>query len=586
MANNPVIGRLTIQLGINAAEVQEGLKNLQTALGRFAASVAKVAAGLGITMGAVTAGISAAVFNTVREIDKLAKASKAIGVPVGELSALRYAAEQNGLAFETLASGLQTLSQRIVEAAQNAKSQAAQAFEALGISVRDASGNLKSTQGVFLEIADAFSRLEDGATKTTAATRLLGSAGGQLISMLNEGSFSVKALTTEAEQLGLVLDQQTTEAAQRLTRALDSSNKSLSSLEARIVTATIPILEQLAGLLENIAFGFTKLEKAPLDALQKRLQAAEENARRLNDQIADPTIPRGIRARQEEELARTNKLIESLRELIKTRQQDMEAAAGQWETTVHRAPPGFRDLRAQEQAERAARNAARELEIDGRRVFEATRTEAELLAMELTRLKILLASGAIDWETYQRAVAQARDRLTGVSELMNEVGRSLADAFSDAILGARRLSDSLQDVLRQLGRMLLNRAFMQLFGGGIGTSGGFLGNLFGSLPGFAQGGSFKVPGPGGIDSKIVAFRASPGERVTVSKKDSGSGSVVAFQPRVVVNNYADAKVDAQSQEDGTLELTVRAIVRDEFGSERMNPIMRNKHGIAPRLRAR
>jgi len=586
MANNGVIGRLTIQLGINAAEVQEGLKNLQTALGRFAASVAKVAAGLGITMGAVTAGISAAVFNTVREIDKLAKASKAIGVPVGELSALRYAAEQNGLAFETLASGLQTLSQRIVEAAQNAKSQAAQAFEALGISVRDASGNLKSTQGVFLEIADAFSRLEDGATKTTAATRLLGSAGGQLISMLNEGSFSVKALTTEAEQLGLVLDQQTTEAAQRLTRALDSSNKSLSSLEARIVTATIPILEQLAGLLENIAFGFTKLEKAPLDALQKRLQAAEENARRLSEQIADPTIPRGIRARQEEELARTNKLIESLRELIKTRQQDMEAAAGQWETTVHRAPPGFRDLRAQEQAERAARNAARELEIDGRRVFEATRTEAELLAMELTRLKILLASGAIDWETYQRAVAQARDRMTGVSELMNEVGRSLADAFSDAILGARRLSDSLQDVLRQLGRMLLNRAFMQLFGGGIGTSGGFLGNLFGSLPGFAQGGSFKVPGPGGIDSKIVAFRASPGERVTVSKKDSGSGSVVAFQPRVVVNNYADAKVDAQSQEDGTLELTVRAIVRDEFGSERMNPIMRNKHGIAPRLRAR
>ena len=586
MANNPVIGRLTIQLGINAAEVQEGFKNLQTALGRFAASVAKVAAGLGITMGAVTAGISAAVFNTVREIDKLAKASKAIGVPVGELSALRYAAEQNGLAFETLASGLQTLSQRIVEAAQNAKSQAAQAFEALGISVRDASGNLKSTQGVFLEIADAFSRLEDGATKTTAATRLLGSAGGQLISMLNEGSFSVKALTTEAEQLGLVLDQQTTEAAQRLARALDSSNKSLSSLEARIVTATIPILEQLAGLLENIAFGFTKLEKAPLDALQKRLQAAEENARRLSEQIADPTIPRGIRARQEEELARTNKLIESLRELIKTRQQDMEAAAGQWETTVHRAPPGFRDLRAQEQAERAARNAARELEIDGRRVFEATRTEAELLAMELTRLKILLASGAIDWETYQRAVAQARDRMTGVSELMNEVGRSLADAFSDAILGARRLSDSLQDVLRQLGRMLLNRAFMQLFGGGIGTSGGFLGNLFGSLPGFAQGGSFKVPGPGGIDSKIVAFRASPGERVTVSKKDSGSGSVVAFQPRVVVNNYADAKVDAQSQEDGTLELTVRAIVRDEFGSERMNPIMRNKHGIAPRLRAR
>lgn len=185
MANNPIVGRLRILLGIDAAEVEEGLKSLSGRLSKFAANLGKVAAGLGVTMGAITTGISAAVMTTIREIDKLAKAARAIGTPVEELTKLRYAAEQNGLAFETLASGMQTLSQKIVEAASNAKSSAAQAFDALGISVRDASGRIKSTEQVLLEIADAFSRLEDGATKATAAQRLFGSAGGELIGLLN-----------------------------------------------------------------------------------------------------------------------------------------------------------------------------------------------------------------------------------------------------------------------------------------------------------------------------------------------------------------------------------------------------------------
>ena len=234
-----------------------------------------------------------------------------------------------------------------------------------------------------------------------------------------------------------------------------------------------------------------------------------------------------------------------------------------------------------------------ELKSKAEQVFEATRTAAERLQMELVELHQLFKAGLIDADTYARAIAQAEDRFTGMSDRMDAIGRSLADVFSDAIMGARKLSDGLREVLQWLGRMMLNRAFMQLFvgeGGPPGTRGGLLGslfgNLFGGLPGFAKGGSFEVGGPGGIDSKLVAFRATPGERVTISKNGEDDGGLAILQPRVVVNNYADASVDSRTREDGTLELTVRAIVRDEFGSERMNPIMRNKHGIAPRLRAR
>lgn len=49
-------------------------------------------------------------------------------------------------------------------------------------------------------------------------------------------------------------------------------------------------------------------------------------------------------------------------------------------------------------------------------------------------------------------------------------------------------------------------------------------NVLGGLPGFATGGSFTVGGHGGTDSQLVAFRATPGEQVTISGQ---GGSAIA-----------------------------------------------------------
>ena len=44
-----------------------------------------------------------------------------------------------------------------------------------------------------------------------------------------------------------------------------------------------------------------------------------------------------------------------------------------------------------------------------------------------------------------------------------------------------------------------------------------LSGIVGGLLGFANGGEFQVGGVGGIDSQIVAFRASPNETVSITK---------------------------------------------------------------------
>jgi hypothetical protein len=93
----------------------------------------------------------------------------------------------------------------------------------------------------------------------------------------------------------------------------------------------------------------------------------------------------------------------------------------------------------------------------------------------------------------------------------------VVSGFEGAIKGTQSWSDALKNLAADLLKMGANTIFRSLFGGG---GGGF---SFAGLPGFASGGSFNVGGSGGTDSQLVAFKASPNERVSVTKPGQGMG---------------------------------------------------------------
>lgn len=102
----------------------------------------------------------------------------------------------------------------------------------------------------------------------------------------------------------------------------------------------------------------------------------------------------------------------------------------------------------------------------------------------------------------------------GISGMFDGIGSSLAEA----IKGTKDWRDVALDALRSIGSSLLQT---MSFGGGFG--GGLLKGLLGGLVGFASGGSFEVGGAGGIDSQLVAFRASPNETVSITKPGQRTG---------------------------------------------------------------
>lgn len=115
------------------------------------------------------------------------------------------------------------------------------------------------------------------------------------------------------------------------------------------------------------------------------------------------------------------------------------------------------------------------------------------------------------WEGLRAVGEQATETKVDLDGMFSSLGSSLAGL----IKGTKDWRDVLSDVLGQLAQMALSGM------GSMGGIGSFFRSLFGGLIGFANGGNFTVGGAGGIDSQVVAFRASPGEQVSVSKPGLG-----------------------------------------------------------------
>lgn len=207
-------------------------------------------AGLGVSLS--VAGFATMIKSAIDAADHLAKLSQKIGISVEALSTLRFAAQLSDVSLETLQKGIKGLSQNIAEA-NTGIGDGAQVFEALGVSVKNADGSMKSTEAVLLQVADVFANLEDGAVKTALAVKLFGKAGQDMIPFLNQGTVGINQLTAEAERLGLKLTTETARSAEAFNDNLTALKASSSSLGITLARDFLPELTHITHAMREAA---------------------------------------------------------------------------------------------------------------------------------------------------------------------------------------------------------------------------------------------------------------------------------------------------------------------------------------------
>lgn len=208
----------------------------------------------------------------VEYMDQAGKMAQITGLTTQAYTELSYAATLADVSGESLNKSIGKLSKNMV-AASDGSGDAYDAFKALGISVKDSSGQLKSADQVLAEVADRFGQYKDGAEKTALAMALFGKSGAEMIPMLNKGSAEISLMRAEAQALGLTFGEDVARQAEEVNDNFKRLHARTDALKTIFVSGMLPALVDVSDYLLSTG--------THADTLRSKLDMVEQSVRGL-----------------------------------------------------------------------------------------------------------------------------------------------------------------------------------------------------------------------------------------------------------------------------------------------------------------
>ncbi len=243
------------RFGNEAKAVSEKIKNeLSSAVDKLASDVKKTAA---VTAGIITAlgGVTMSAANTADELNTL---SKVTGLSTEELQRFNYASALIDVSTDTLQGSLKKLV-RNMQTASSGTGDAYEAFRALGVTITDSAGQLRSNEEVFYDVIDALGRVENVTQRDAYAMNIFGKSAQDLNPLIIAGSDALKEYGDQAERMGLVFDQNTLDKLNEANDKIDVAKQQLEGVKMLVGSELVESFDSLFG-------GVDKLLKAVQEA--------------------------------------------------------------------------------------------------------------------------------------------------------------------------------------------------------------------------------------------------------------------------------------------------------------------------------
>lgn len=571
-ARNATIGALRVTLGLDRAEYTRGIAAAKAEAGGLGAALrgglvtgAAVAGTALLALGAI--GLRAA-RQTAKAMDDLSASADRLGVSAEKLQMFRHAAATMDVDLNKADGALEKLTERLGQLQTGAASEGLRkAFAAIGVP-DDQLMRMRDASELIPAIAERVRGLGSTAEQAAFAKKL---GIEELLPLLRLGKAGIADLEQEARDLGLVLDEGLVGNMAALNEEMRRSEERSKVAAQALSAAFAPVLNWMQEKLSIVAadmanfYGFltganivrpTDYAKSLIDLQDAKAARAKMDSSQLRGRGA-AGLP-AAKAAADAKIAELEQRVERLR-------------ARNLEALKPKAPAGGVDLStgggrrggggAEEDPFRAI-NAFAALDLQTKQIL-FDRLEDGFKDFAKTRKEEAQAAGEAwgrafeDWQQRGRQGMNAEVFWDQDLKRQQALADRLYDQTRDALAGGLEAglhAFSQGDGLEFLGSMLRNAMLRNLAeagadwlmgqqdGGGVG---GFLAGAAKDLLGFAEGGGFNVGGAGGIDSQVVAFRATPGERVDVRRpgQDMGGGGVVVH---VEASPYFDARVEQVS----------------------------------------
>nr|HRI77410.1 hypothetical protein [Alphaproteobacteria bacterium] len=222
-----------IERGLSMSGVREGIRKATDAI--FNLRSAAIVAGSAL---AVSVGNRA--LETAAKLDDLSQQTK---VSAESIQILRYAFQANGVEIGQTDAALAQFSMRLGSAATGNKG-LSELFAALGVSIRDARGELRPTTDVLNDTIAALAQVRNQSERQAIAAQLFGKqAGPAMAKLLGEGIEGIRKYEDELRNMGGVMSEEMVKKA----ADADSQMKSLRTT----LKASFDV-----GVLESYASAF------------------------------------------------------------------------------------------------------------------------------------------------------------------------------------------------------------------------------------------------------------------------------------------------------------------------------------------
>ena len=181
---------------------------------------------------------------------QLGNAANRAGLTSDQLMTLENAGRLAGVSADTMASGMTSLRDNMVNAVGGKAPQVIGMLQALGLSLDDAKRFAADTTKALPELADKIAGLKDPTLQAQAATALFGGAGEAMLPFLRKGAAGIAEYTEKAQKYGLINADGVT-AANNLREAQTSLTMAVEGLGYSVAQKLSPILTPLLGQMAD-----------------------------------------------------------------------------------------------------------------------------------------------------------------------------------------------------------------------------------------------------------------------------------------------------------------------------------------------
>ena len=310
-----VVNGLTSKLGI---QLPEGMKSSMNAMGSLDAQSLALAGGFAAVAAAIVK-VEKAMISMTKEsasfADNIITLSMQTGQSTQQLQEFAYASELIDVSVDTLQGSLTKLTNNMQDT-MNGTGNAKASFEALGVSVTNADGSMRSANDVFYETIDALGQVKNETERDAMSMDIFGRSAQDLNPLIIQGSKTLKAYADEAHNVGYVLDDEALSALGAVDDAYQRLQKTQEGVKNQLAVEFAPYLEEFYGDVTSMVKDGGKAIKDSgiVDAFGMLLETVGDILNPMSD-LSNNRVPALTKALQP--LAKVMALMADAAELLK-----------------------------------------------------------------------------------------------------------------------------------------------------------------------------------------------------------------------------------------------------------------------------